>query len=285
MRGLQSAKGCWEALRSVYMRETMCSKVLLTKRLYKAQLKPGESMSTHLQNMRTFLELEERGMTFTESHKMYMVLSSLDSSWDVLVTSLESMQEQDLTMAYLTGRLLEEEQKQLERQPGKGGESVQHRPASKKGQDGGRAAERMNFVKRCYIDVALRGGTEEQQDKGTGLLSTCGAVLQSFSLAASMTEHTRNTWLLDSGVSQHIANNPQAFSGLKPAKQTWVSLVNGQRAAVKAEGNVYVPEIDIEEDRPVIKSEDTEEIDIEEERHVTKTQEHIIPRRSERSNK
>ncbi|ETE58218.1 hypothetical protein L345_16061, partial [Ophiophagus hannah] len=71
VRGLQSAKECWEY---VYMRETACIKVLLTRRLYKAQLKPGESMSTHQQNMRMkFFELEERGMTFTEAHKVYVV--------------------------------------------------------------------------------------------------------------------------------------------------------------------------------------------------------------------
>ncbi|KAG8139167.1 hypothetical protein E2320_001935 [Naja naja] len=111
VRGLWSMKECWEVLHSVYVRETASSKVLLTKRLYKAQLKLEESMSIHLQNMRrTFLELEERGMTFTEAHKVYVVLSSLDSSWDILVTTLESMQKQDLTMVYLTGRLLEEEQ-------------------------------------------------------------------------------------------------------------------------------------------------------------------------------
>ncbi|KAG8147954.1 hypothetical protein E2320_001412 [Naja naja] len=155
VRGLQSAKECWVALHSVYVRETVGSKVLLTRRLYKAQLKPGECMSTHLQNMRrTFLELEERGMTFTEANKVYVVLSSLDSSWNVLVTSLESMQEQDLTMTYLT----EEEQKWLERRPGKG-ERIQHRPASTKVQDGGRAAETVNFVKRCYTC----GSTEHLQ--------------------------------------------------------------------------------------------------------------------------
>ncbi|KAG8148083.1 hypothetical protein E2320_000092 [Naja naja] len=42
VRGLQSVKECWEVLRSVYVRETAGSKVLLTRRLYKAQLKPEE---------------------------------------------------------------------------------------------------------------------------------------------------------------------------------------------------------------------------------------------------
>ncbi|KAG8148085.1 hypothetical protein E2320_000091, partial [Naja naja] len=62
-----------------------------------------------------------------------------------------------------------------------------------------------------------------------------GPSSSSFSLAATSPENTRNTWLLDSGASQHIANNPQTFSGLRPTKQTFVSLANGQRCAVKGE--------------------------------------------------
>ncbi|KAG8139334.1 hypothetical protein E2320_002106, partial [Naja naja] len=142
---ISSLRKFWEALHSVYVRETACSKVLLTRRLYKAQLKLRESMSAHLQNMRrTFLELEE-------TRKVYIVLCSLENSWDVLVTGIESMQERDLTMAYLTGRLLEEKRKWLERQPGKGGENAQHRPVSTTVQDAGRVAETVNIVKKCCM--------------------------------------------------------------------------------------------------------------------------------------
>ncbi|KAG8139341.1 hypothetical protein E2320_002110 [Naja naja] len=47
----------------------------------------------------------------------------------------------------------------------------------------------------------------------------CSGSPVSFSLAASMTENSLNTWLMD------------------------ISLANGQRAAVKGEDNIYVPEI------------------------------------------
>ncbi|KAG8147302.1 hypothetical protein E2320_000207 [Naja naja] len=134
-------------------------------------------------------------MTFTEAHNVYEVLSFFDSSWDVLETSLESMQGQDFTMTYLTGQLLEEEAKQLERAPGKEGESTQHRPASTK-----------------FQHVTISKGTP-----------------------------------LREGETSTTLNNPQAFSGLQQVMQLWVSLPDGQRAAVKEEGNVYIAEIsDIE---------------------------------------
>ncbi|KAG8127423.1 hypothetical protein E2320_014347 [Naja naja] len=105
---------------------------------------------------RTFLELEER---FTEAQGVCgaQFLGQFMGPWSLCKSR----------MAYLTGRLLEEEQKQLARRPGKGGESAQHRPASTKVQDGGRATETVNFVKRCYTcgsteisrDAAVRGGT------------------------------------------------------------------------------------------------------------------------------
>ncbi|KAJ7335088.1 hypothetical protein JRQ81_013029 [Phrynocephalus forsythii] len=73
-------------------------------------------MSRHLQEMRELLlQLEQRGMEFTVIHKVYVILSSLSEMYDVLVTSLESMPERDLTLEYLTGRLLEEELKRNER--------------------------------------------------------------------------------------------------------------------------------------------------------------------------
>ena len=88
----------------------------LTRKLYRCRLQPGKSVSEHLQKMKElFNELEQRDMQFPENHKVYVMLRSLAEDYDVLVTSLESMDEEELTREYLTGRLLEEEQRRSER--------------------------------------------------------------------------------------------------------------------------------------------------------------------------
>ena len=40
-----------------------------------------------------------------------MILSSLDESWDNLVISLENIAEENLHVAFISGRLVEEEQR------------------------------------------------------------------------------------------------------------------------------------------------------------------------------
>ena len=114
--GLTSIKEFWDTLKRIYVHDSAGSKVSLTRKLYKAKLEENESMSHHLQKMKNlFNELQQRNMDFTESHKAYIILSSLPESYDVLVTSLESMPDRDLTLQYLTSRLLEEARKRSER--------------------------------------------------------------------------------------------------------------------------------------------------------------------------
>ena len=81
-------------------------------KLYHKHLMPGEDVSNNIKEMlNLFLQLEEQGMEFDQSHQCFMILSSLDDSWDNLVISLENMPEKDLTVQYLSGKLVEEDQR------------------------------------------------------------------------------------------------------------------------------------------------------------------------------
>lgn len=72
-------------------------------------------MDAHLQRMRQmFAELEEKGVYYTAQRKAFVVLSSLDASYNTMATSLEALPEAHLTMEYLCSGLMEEAERQQE---------------------------------------------------------------------------------------------------------------------------------------------------------------------------
>ncbi|CAI5783709.1 Hypothetical predicted protein [Podarcis lilfordi] len=116
VRDLETASEIWQALRAIHIRDTAGSKITLMRALYRARLSEGECVSTHLQRMRDlFSQLNELGEHFSEQRKVSIVLSSLPESWDNLVMTLEAIPESQLTMHFLTGRLLDEEERRHER--------------------------------------------------------------------------------------------------------------------------------------------------------------------------
>ena len=84
----------------------------VARKLYHKRLMPGEDVSNHIKEMLDlFLQLQEQGMEFDQSHQCFLILSSLDDSWENLVISLENMPEKDLIAQYLSRRFVEEDQR------------------------------------------------------------------------------------------------------------------------------------------------------------------------------
>ncbi|CAI5799370.1 Hypothetical predicted protein [Podarcis lilfordi] len=85
-----TASEAWNALKAVHVRETAGSLKTLTRRLYRCRKKPGDSLVNHLKFLTgCFQELALRGRPVGEEDKVFIVLSSLDDSYDMLVNSLE----------------------------------------------------------------------------------------------------------------------------------------------------------------------------------------------------
>ena len=71
VRGLQASKELWNSLCDLYVKTTAGSKVILTKRLYKAHLPENGNLPERLHALQqNFMELEERGMEFTPLMKV-----------------------------------------------------------------------------------------------------------------------------------------------------------------------------------------------------------------------
>lgn len=104
-----TAKGMWEALQKVHERANLNCKLYLLKKLYGMRFKMEQTMQEHINEM---LETVERlrgiGEDVKDSNITALLLCSLPESYSPLIIALESRPENDLTLDYDKGKLLDE---------------------------------------------------------------------------------------------------------------------------------------------------------------------------------
>jgi hypothetical protein len=72
---------------------------LILKKLFKAELKRGEDVETHLNLLFTWMdELTERDFVLEDTMKIAIILSSLNEDYDTLITALEARDEDKLSI-------------------------------------------------------------------------------------------------------------------------------------------------------------------------------------------
>ncbi|CAI5778308.1 Hypothetical predicted protein [Podarcis lilfordi] len=114
VEGLETAQEAYQALERVHHRTTAGAKIHTTRRLFEMKLRPGGNIRQHVTEMLSvFNELRLLQVNFSEELKVYILLSSLDKSYDNLCLSMESMSPQDLTLSYVTGRLSDEQERRV----------------------------------------------------------------------------------------------------------------------------------------------------------------------------
>uniref|UniRef100_A0A2D4H6Y3 DUF4219 domain-containing protein n=1 Tax=Micrurus lemniscatus lemniscatus TaxID=129467 RepID=A0A2D4H6Y3_MICLE len=114
IRGEESAAKCWDILKKIYVRDSVDAHIHLTCKLFRAHLQ--QDMLAHLEFMKkTLQQLQEKELIFSEIHQVYIILSSLDETYDDYVSSLEVLTRDELTLTSVTGRLLEESRRKQDR--------------------------------------------------------------------------------------------------------------------------------------------------------------------------
>ena len=257
IQGLTTAKAVWHRLRNIYIRETAGTKTSLTRRIYKCKMQPGESVSKHLQVMKgLFNELELMNVHFTEQHKVFVILSSLPSQFDVLIMSLESLPDAQLSLEYVTSRLLQEQQRWDERSDsvkrsnmkadqeswrrGLDGSVKGRTPATDREQHG-----RAMTIKYCYgcgskshlLRDCKQAGSKKQGEtfSKSREQAAYGHSGEGSRKRISLVKKTRDkvskvvctaAWIIDSGAVNHLTNESDVFSFLGDSEQHSVTLVN-----------------------------------------------------------
>ncbi|CAI5772389.1 Retrovirus-related Pol polyprotein from transposon TNT 1-94 [Podarcis lilfordi] len=235
VEGLETAQEAYQALERVHHRTTAGAKIHTTRRLFEMKLRPGGNIRQHVTEMLSvFNELRLLQVNFSEELKVYILLSSLDKSYDNLCLSMESMSPQDLTLSYVTGRLSDEQERRVREGRSGAGSSTGCRGGGKPDESCVQAFS----TRRCYVcgsnshlkracpqksreagqDVSKvnqlsshgnqsrrggqRGNAKEGRDSEKGDCYHLAASLATLNNNAS--RDTTMKWVLDSGASHHL---------------------------------------------------------------------------------
>ena len=115
VRSATTAKEAWSKLEGQYEVKSLANKLFLRKKYFTMTMGQDESMSEHINKMKELAsQLDAVCASITEEDQVATLLCSLPDSYGSLITALESRAD-DLTLEFVTARLLHEEHKRKEK--------------------------------------------------------------------------------------------------------------------------------------------------------------------------
>ncbi|KMQ83238.1 copia protein [Lasius niger] len=107
----------WRALEAVFQRKGIASQLYLQKRLLSMKLIEGKSLEKHfLKFEETVRELKTVGAKLEEMDIVCHLLLTLPKDYDAIVTALETLEVEKLTLEFVKGKLLDQEIKNQNQQ-------------------------------------------------------------------------------------------------------------------------------------------------------------------------
>jgi predicted DNA-binding protein len=125
VKDAETAYEMWSTLRTTFERKSMASQVLLRKKLLTMKFNVGtDSMNTHfLKFDGTIRELKSAGANLEQSDVVCHLLLTMPPEYDTVVTAIETLASEELTISFVKNRLLDEESKRLGSRQEKGKEA------------------------------------------------------------------------------------------------------------------------------------------------------------------
>lgn len=111
----ETAYDIWEVLKSTFERRGIASQLLIRKALLTMKLNQSvETMESHfLKFDKLVRDLRSTGATLEETDIVCHLLLTMPSEYEVVVTALETLSAEKLTLSFVKNRLLDEESKRL----------------------------------------------------------------------------------------------------------------------------------------------------------------------------
>lgn len=112
----KTAREMWKALENSFAKRSISTQNLVRKQLNRLKLRDGDSMRAHLLAFDDLIrQLKTAGEKIEEADLVISLFQTLPDTYDPLVTALENIPEEELSLEAVKQRLLAEELKRTER--------------------------------------------------------------------------------------------------------------------------------------------------------------------------
>lgn len=115
----------WQVLKEIHIQSTLSARIRIMKNLFRMCLVEGASMQDHLQRLfEGFDELDAIGAGLESELAVCVILASLNSTYEPLITALEAWDSDRLTLQAVRSKLLEEWRRKTETNENPSGETA-----------------------------------------------------------------------------------------------------------------------------------------------------------------
>lgn len=264
----QYPKDIWDALRRVFERRSIASRMHLKRRMLTLRFEHGRLQDHFLQFDKLVREYRSTGADLDELDVVCHLLLTLGSSYSAVVTALETMPEENLSLEFVKCRLLDEETKRKGVELGATNNDGTAFAGSKQPQRRTKikcfgCKKEGHILSECTLKKKKKSGGDA---KSKAHMAGDGGVCF---VGVSRGEKVRDEsspirWYIDSGCSDHLVNDKALFEDLKPLRDPIeiaiakdgesivakcsgtvkvISCVGGKRTECTVENVLYVPEL------------------------------------------
>lgn len=240
----KTPKLIWEKLHRVFLRESVARRMHLQRQLHSMKFDGGSLQSHFLRFDRLLRQLRATGAKVDELDAVCSLFLTFGTAFSMVITTLESMKPENLSLEYAKCRLLDEEVKQKEI----GIESVPAGTSSNRDVAAFSGSAKTKKKLQCWAckqeghkaDACPSKKESDRKKKKKSdnkpkahLAEESGGVC--FVGVGSGDGLRRVDWFIDSGCSDHIVNDKSLFESLSPLKCPIEIAIAKDGESIKAE--------------------------------------------------
>jgi len=213
---IKSCKGpaeAWKALCNIHETKSLSNILFIRRKFFTCKMVEGDDLLDHINNVKALADqLACLEVPVKDEDIVMTLLESLPASYEYLITALETMPMKELTMEYVTARLMHEVSKRKEKEP-QGDDAAMMLRQGKAGnsfpRQGGQGARTCFYCgKPGHIARFCYKAKNKERENAKNAKDD-----DDYAFAARHGAHSRSAskWIMDSGATKHMTSHRAAF--------------------------------------------------------------------------